>query len=483
LFLRTHKSSFLALLDIAIIGGILLAELTSIILAAGQGTRMKSKLPKVLHPLLGRPMLQYIVDAANQVGATRTIVVVGFGGQKVIDTLGPQQQYVWQNEQKGTGHAVMMARDILSKLTGDLLVLYGDTPLLRAETIKELLDTKKKEQATAAVLTTKLKNPAGFGRIIRDETDNIVAIIEDKDATAAQKQISEVNTGVYCFDIVHLLRTLSEINPGNAQGEYYLTDVMKIFVQNGLKISGFITDAAEEVMGPNDRIQLANTESFLKQTINQKWISQGVTIQDPLFTYIGPDVVIGQDTTILPGTFLMGKTSIGENCTVGPHTRIVDSKIEDHTSIQFSQVIESHLGPENIVGPYAYIRPGTVCAANVKIGDFVEIKNSQIGTGTKVPHLSYLGDSEVGGGVNIGCGTITCNYDGVHKYHTVIKDGAFIGSNSNLVAPVIIGEGATVGAGSTITKEVPDKALGIARSKQEIKHEWRSPRDKAGKGK
>ncbi len=457
-----------------------MAALTSIILAAGQGTRMKSKLPKVLHPLLGRPMLQYIVDAANKVGASRTIVVVGFEGQQVIDTIGPKLEYVWQKEQKGTGHAVMMARDILSTLTGDLLILYGDTPLLRAETIKDLVDAKRTRQAVAAVLTTEVKNAAGFGRIIRGGDGNITAIVEDKDASPAQKEIKEVNTGVYCFDIPHLLEALSEITPRNAQGEYYLTDVIKIFVEKGLKVTGWVTDAAEEVLGPNDRIQLASTENFLKQAINHQWMSQGVTIEDPLFTYIGPEVQIGRDTAILPGTFLLGKTIIGEGCTIGPHTRVVDSMIGDQTSVQFSQIIETHLGPGNNVGPFAYTRPGTVTAENVKIGDFVEIKNSRIGNKTKVPHLSYIGDSQVGAGVNIGCGTITCNYDGVHKHQTVIQDDVFIGSNTNLVAPVIVGEGATVGAGSTITKEVPAKALAIARSRQENLKEWRSPKNKKG---
>lgn len=457
-----------------------MAALTSIILAAGQGTRMKSKLPKVLHPLLGRPMLQYIVDAANKVGSSRTIVVVGFEGQQVIDTIGPKLEYVWQKEQKGTGHAVMMARNILSTLTGDLLILYGDTPLLRAETIKDLVDAKRTSQAVAAVLTTEVKNAAGFGRIIRGGDGNITAIVEDKDASPAQKEIKEVNTGVYCFDIPHLLEALSDITPRNAQGEYYLTDVIKIFVEKGLKVTGWVTDAAEEVMGPNDRIQLASTENFLKQAINHQWMSQGVTIEDPSFTYIGPEVQIGRDTAILPGTFLLGKTIIGEGCTIGPHTRVVDSIIGDQTSVQFSQIIETHLGPGNNVGPFAYTRPGTVTADNVKIGDFVEIKNSRIGNKTKVPHLSYIGDSQVGAGVNIGCGTITCNYDGVHKHQTVIQDDVFIGSNTNLVAPVTVGEGATVGAGSTITKEVPAKALAIARSRQDNLKEWRSPRNKKG---
>ncbi|HBE77019.1 MAG TPA: bifunctional UDP-N-acetylglucosamine diphosphorylase/glucosamine-1-phosphate N-acetyltransferase GlmU [Firmicutes bacterium] len=469
-----------------------MAELTSIILAAGQGTRMNSSLPKVLHPLLGRPMLQYIVDASIKVGSSRTIVVVGFEGQQVIDTidqghgLGQGQaqaqahdlQYVWQKQQLGTGHAVMMAQEILSKVDGDLLVLYGDTPLLRAETIQELLKTKRTQQAAAAVLTTQLVEPKGFGRIIRNSAGTIQGIIEEKDASTEERKITEVNTGVYCFEIPLLLKALHEITPRNAQGEYYLTDVIKVMAGKGLRVIGVVTAAAEEVMGPNDRIQLAQTENFLKQAINQRWMSSGVTIQDPSFTYIGPEVEIGRDTTVLPGTFLQGKTIIGEHCIIGPHTKIIDSVIEHHTTVQFSQIVQAHLGPENNVGPYTYVRPGTVSAAKVKIGDFVEIKNCQIGIGTKVPHLTYLGDSELGAGVNIGAGTITCNYDGVSKHRTVIKDGAFIGSNANLVAPVTIGEKATIGAGSTITKEVPDNALAVARSKQEVKTGWRSPRER-----
>lgn len=456
-------------------------ELTSLILAAGQGTRMKSRFPKVLHPLLGRPMLQYVVDAAFGAGSSKVIVVVGFEGQQVIDSIGEGLQYIWQREQLGTGHAVMMAQETLAGLSGDLLVLYGDTPLLRVETIEQLVALKRSRQGAAAVLTTKMADPAGYGRIIRDASGNITAIVEDKDANAGQKAITEVNTGVYCFEIKLLLEALKEITPRNAQGEYYLTDVFKVFVQKGLQVAGLLINDAEEVMGPNDRVQLANTESFLKQAINQKWMRQGVSIEDPAFTYIGPEVTIGRDTTILPGTFLLGKTIIGENCTIGPHTRIIDSSIGAGTTVQFSQIIEAELGDGNNIGPYAYLRPGTKSAEKVKIGDFVEIKNAQIGKGSKVPHLTYLGDTEVGSGVNIGAGTITCNYDGVNKFRTIIKDGAFIGSNANLVAPVAIGTGATVGAGSTITKDVPDKALAIARSKQELKLDWKSPRERAGK--
>ncbi len=451
-------------------------QLAAIILAAGQGTRMKSKFPKVIHPLLGKPMLAYAVETAKQSGAEPVFVVVGFGKEKVIATMGSELQYVWQQEQLGTGHAVKIARQQLLPLAGELLVLYGDTPLLQAETIGELLELKHREAAAAAILTIEMKNPAGYGRMIRNSAGNIVGIIEDKDASSEQKAITEVNTGVYCFDVETLLETLEEIEPRNAQGEYYLTDVFKILVDRGLKVVGYKTEAAEEVMGPNDRVQLARTEGYLKRSINEHWMREGVTLTDPDHTYIGPDVQIGRDTTILPGTMLYGKTIIGEDCVIGPNCRIEDSVIADQTVIQFSQVLQAKLGAANQVGPFAYIRPGTETAANVKVGDFVELKNTQIGVGSKVPHLTYLGDTEVGTGVNIGAGTITCNYDGVNKHHTVIGDNAFIGSNANLVAPVTIGAGATIAAGSTITKAVPKGALGLARSKQENKANWRTLR-------
>ncbi len=458
-----------------------MAELTSIILAAGQGSRMKSKYPKVLHQILGRPMLQYVIDAANEADSAQVLVVVGFEGQQVIDAIGQDIQYIWQTEQRGTGHAVMMAEDVLKGISGDLLVLYGDTPLLKADTLKQLVRTKRESKAAAAVLTTELANPSGYGRILRNDAGNIIGIIEDKDASAVEKAINEVNTGVYCFEISILLQTLKKITPHNAQGEYYLTDVIKILAEEGSKIAGLITNEADEVMGPNDRIQLAGTENYLKTAINQKWMKAAVSIVDPSFTYIGPEVEIGRDTIIHPGTFLSGKTKVGENCSIGPHTKIIDSTIGSDSSIQFSLISGAQIGEANNIGPYAYIRPGTVSDEKVKFGDFVEVKNCRIAKGSKVPHLTYLGDTEVGAGVNIGAGTITCNYDGIKKHKTVIKDGAFIGSNANLVAPVVIGERATVGAGSTITKEVPDKALAIARSKQEVLTNWVSPRERAKK--
>lgn len=458
-----------------------MSRCASIILAAGQGTRMKSKKPKVLQELLGKPMVEYVVEAAETAGSDPIVVVVGFGGDQVVETLGDRVKYVWQREQLGTGHAVMMAKEYLTGFDGDVLILYGDTPLLNAETMTALMEARHKNGAAAAVLIARLKDPGSYGRIIRDAQGNVCGIIEAKDATPEQKLICEVNTGIYAFEAGPLLKALERITPVNAQGEYYLTDVIKIMVDDGLKVAGMAIDATEEMMGPNDRVQLAQTEAYLRQQINRKWMLEGVTIVDPATTYIGTQVIIGRDTTIYPGTFLNGKTVIGEDCVIGPYTRIIDSTIGNGTEIQFSQIVGATIGPENQVGPYAYIRPGTVSDASVKFGDFVEVKNCRIASGSKVPHLTYLGDADVGANVNIGAGTITCNYDGVNKHRTVIKDNVFVGSNANLVAPVTVGAGATIAAGSTITHDVPDGALAVARSRQEIKTHWRSPKDRLKK--
>lgn len=337
-------------------------NLNAIVLAAGQGTRMKSAHPKVLHKILGQPMLRYVVESAKQAGAGSVLVVVGFEGEQVIQTLGTDYQYVWQREQLGTGHAVLMAEPVLKKMEGDLLVLYGDTPLLEPETIKGLVAERSNRGAVASILTTKLNDPSGYGRILRDNQENINGIIEDKDASLEQKAIEEVNTGVYCFEIKSLLKALKLLSPSNAQGEYYLTDVFKIFVEQGLPIAGVTTDQAEQVMGPNDRVQLGSTENTLKLKINESLMKQGITISDPYFTYIAPQVKIGRDTVVLPGTFIMGETIIGENCTIGPHSRICDSIIDSNTEIAYSQIYESHIGPDIVVGPFADIRPGSTIA-------------------------------------------------------------------------------------------------------------------------
>lgn len=447
-------------------------QTAAIILAAGQGTRMKSNTPKVLHKLLGKPMLKYVVDAARTAGADPVMVVVGFGGDQVQTTIGSGVEYIWQKERLGTGHAILIAKEQLAQVSGDLLVLYGDTPLISSETLTALIKIRQAAKAAAAVLTVQLEAGGGYGRIIRDCSGQITGIVEAKDANPAQLAINEVNTGIYCFAVEPLLQVIEELTPANAQGEYYLTDVIKLMVGRGMLVTGMAAGDAAEMMGPNDRLQLAQTERHLKRSINQHWMLEGVTLVDPEFTYIGPDVVIGCDTIIHPGTILQGKTVIGGGCELGPHTSIVDAVIGDKTMVKFSQIIEAEIGQENIVGPYTYIRPGTISAAKVKFGDFVEVKNCQIGTGSKVPHLTYLGDAEVGSGVNIGAGTITCNYDGLNKHRTVIKDRAFVGSNANLVAPVVVGAESTIAAGSTITKEVPDGALAVARNRQEIKLDW-----------
>ncbi len=359
-----------------------MTNLNAIILAAGQGTRMKSAYPKVLHKILGLPMLKYVVDSAEQAGAGSIIIVVGFEGEQVIQSLGPDLQYVWQREQLGTGHAVLMAESVLSVMEGDLLVLYGDTPLLEPETIKELVEAKRNQDAVAAILTTQLTDPSGYGRIIRNQQGNIAGIIEDKDASPEQKGINEVNTGVYCFDIKTLLKAIKLLSPRNAQGEYYLTDVFKIFVDQGLPVVGVLTHQAEQVMGPNDRVQLGATENYLKFKINEALMKQGVTISDPNTAYIGPQVKIGRDSVILPGTFILGNSTVGENCIIGPYSRIIDSVIESNTEIAFSQINGAHIDPDNSVGPFANIRPGTVSDPHMKIEDFVQVKNSQVGSGS-----------------------------------------------------------------------------------------------------
>ncbi len=336
-----------------------MTNLNAIILAAGQGTRMKSAYPKVLHKILDQSMLKYVVESAQQAGAGSISVIVGFEGEQVIQSLGPDFQYVWQREQLGTGHAVLMAESLLAGMEGDLLVLYGDTPLLEPETIKDLVEAKHNQGAVAAILTTQLNEPSGYGRIIRNPQGGISGIVEDKDASPEQKGIREVNTGVYCFEVQSLLKALKLLSPRNAQGEYYLTDVFKIFVDQNLPVTGVLTHQAEQVMGPNDRVQLSFTENYLKMKINEGLMKQGVTIIDPHFTYIGPQVKVGRDSIILPGTFLLGNTKVGENCRIGPHTRIKDSVIENNTEISFSQISGARIGPDNTVGPFACIHPET----------------------------------------------------------------------------------------------------------------------------
>lgn len=446
----------------------------AVILAAGKGTRMKSKLYKVLHPVCGRPMVQYVVDAAKKLNPTKTILVVGQGAEQVQEQLGPQISYVLQEEQLGTGHAVMVTKEELKERTGTTLILCGDTPLIRPETLEALVASHKKSKSSVTILTTKMNSPQGYGRIMRNKQGQVLKIVEQKDATEEEQQIQEVNTGVYCFDNQKLVSILDKITNQNTQGEYYITDCIELLEQQGEEVSAFLTHDSEETLGVNDRIALAEAERLMKKRINHEHMSQGVTIIDPENTYIGPEVVIGQDTVINPGTFLSGSTQIGEDCVIGPNTELRHCVMGDRCTVQYSLATECKVGNDTSIGPYAYIRPGSEIGSHCKIGDFVEVKNSKIEDGAKVPHLSYVGDADIGAGVNMGCGSITVNYDGKTKHRTVVEEGSFIGSNVNLIAPVTIGKGSFVAAGSTINRSMPAESFAIARGRQVTKENYAS---------
>lgn len=447
-------------------------ELAAVILAAGKGTRMKSDLPKVLHPVGGKPMLGHVLDAVAQAGATQRIVVAGFGARQVIDFVGNDARVVLQEKQLGTAHALLQAEDELKDFSGDLLVVCGDTPLLRGSTLANLARHHRETGAAATLLTAEMADPTGYGRVIRAANGNVARIVEQKDASPEELQVKEINTGVYCFKVPGLFAALKEISPANAQGEYYLTDIIGIFTQRGMNVQAVALADAQEVQGINDRIQLSRAAAVLRRRTLDDLMASGVTIVDPNNTYIDQGVKIGRDSTILPFTFLLGNTEVGSGCTIGPGSKITDCMIGEQVEIQYSVAIASRIGSGAVVGPYAYIRPGTVVGEQVKIGDFVEIKKSTIGKGSKIPHLSYVGDAVIGEKVNVGAGTITCNYDGKNKYQTILEDNAFIGSNTNLVAPVKVGQGAVVAAGSTITKDVPPNALGVARERQTNVEDW-----------
>lgn len=444
---------------------------TAIVLAAGQGTRMKSKIPKVLHKVAGKPMLGHVLDALTSAGIERKIVILGHEAQLIKEWLPAEVETVYQREQLGTGHAVLQAKELLKDTTGNVLVVCGDTPLLQASTLKSLLETHIKTEAKATILTADIPNPYGYGRIIR-ENNKVKSIVEEKDATIEEKTVTEINTGSYCFDAVFLNNYLEKITNDNTQGEYYLTDLIKLAVRDNLKVETFILEDIKESLGINNRVQLAEAERIFRTRVLENLMLAGVTIIDPNSTYIESMVDIGRDTIIYPGTILEGQTSIGEDCVIGPGVRISDSSIGNNCHIQNAVLLECKVNNACKIGPFAYLRPGAVLEDGVKIGDFVEVKKSVIGQGSKVPHLSYIGDAFLGQKVNIGCGTITCNYDGKNKHITRIEDGAFIGSNTNLVAPVTVGKNAVVGAGSTINKDVPQNALGIARERQKNIPNW-----------
>jgi len=451
-----------------------MAKRFAVVLAAGQGTRMKSKLYKVLHPVMGRPMVQHVITQLKQVQIDEMVTIVGYGAEKVIKEIGNVSEFVTQKEQLGTGHAVQQAETLLLDKNGTTIVVCGDTPLITGETYQALFDHHEKEEAKATILTAKAPDPTGYGRVIRNEGKQVERIVEHKDANHDELLIDEINTGTYCFDNQALFEALKEVSNDNAQGEYYLPDVIEILRNKSEKVSAFLTNDFEETIGINDRVVLAQAEKIMKKRINLEHMRNGVTIIDPDNTYIGPDVQIGQDVTIYPGSIIRGETTIDEDAQIGPHTEISDCVIGKSAVIQQSVLMDSKVGNEVTVGPYAYIRPETVIGHQAKIGHFVELKKSTIGEESKVPHLSYIGDTEIGRNVNVGCGTITVNFDGKDKHKTKIEDDAFIGCNTNLVAPVSIGENAIIAAGSTITKNVPGNALSIARARQTNKEGYAS---------
>ncbi|MGL5123022.1 MAG: bifunctional UDP-N-acetylglucosamine diphosphorylase/glucosamine-1-phosphate N-acetyltransferase GlmU [Fusobacteriaceae bacterium] len=446
-------------------------KLKSLILAAGKGTRMKSELPKVIHSVNGVPMVKKIMDTLDELKVQENILILGHKKEEVLDIVG-DVTYVVQKEQLGTGHAIMMAEPKLKNYDGDILVVCGDTPLLKVETLKKMYEFHVKSEATTTLLTSMYENPFGYGRILK-ENGKISSIIEEKEASEKEKKIQEINAGVYCFNSKELWKTLKKVENKNEKGEYYLTDVISIQVKEQKKVEIFLLEDNLEVLGINSKIELAQASKILRERKNNKLLEEGVILIDPSNTYIEECVEIGRDTIIYPGTLIQGKTIVGKNCIILGNTRIINCEIGDSVKIENSVLEESIVEKFVTIGPYAHLRPKTHLKEKVHVGNFVEIKKSTLEKGVKVGHLTYLGDAIIGDNTNIGAGTITCNYDGKNKFKTIIGKETFIGSNTMLVAPVIIEDKGVTAAGSVITKDVPSKALAVARSKQTIKLNWR----------
>ncbi|MDF2556796.1 MAG: UDP-N-acetylglucosamine diphosphorylase/glucosamine-phosphate N-acetyltransferase [Bacillales bacterium] len=444
----------------------------SVVLAAGQGTRMKSSLYKVLHQVCGKSMVEHVVDHLSTLDIEKTVTIVGHGADAVRNVLGERSHYALQEKQLGTGHAVMQAESILGGCVGTTIVICGDTPLITPETLETLIKKHKELNAKATILTAIAPDPTGYGRIIRNAEGTVNKIVEHKDCNEAEILIKEINTGTFCFDNELLFEALKNVTNENSQGEYYLTDVIELLRKQGEIVAAYCSPYFEETLGINDRIALAQAEKSMQRRINEKHMKNGVTIIDPSNTYIHVGVTIGKDTAVYPGCVITGNTAIGEECTIGPNSEIHECRIGNKTDIKHSAIYESEIGDEVNVGPFAHIRPNSKLSNKVKIGNFVEVKKSSIDCNSKVNHLSYIGDAKIGSDVNVGCGTITVNYDGKNKHVTTIEDNSFIGCNSNLVAPVTVGKGAYVAAGSTITKDVPSEALAVARAQQVIKENY-----------
>ena len=438
----------------------------AVILAAGKGTRMKSELPKVLHKVAGKALVSYVIEACRDAGIQKPLLVVGHGSAAIRESVGDAVSYCEQSQQLGTGHALMCALPFIEDKKGMLLVMCGDAPLIEGSTLKNLCKYFYESGAVCTVLSADMKNPYGYGRIFRDGTGKVLGIIEEKDATPNQRKITEINTGTYCFDLAALRSVINELDTNNAQGEYYLTQALELLIKRGYKVNALICQDSSAALGVNDRMQQAEAEKILRKRILKKVMQDGATVIDPKSTYIDAGVKIGNDTVIRPNTHLRGETVIGNNCVIGPDCEIIDSFIGDDSLVRYAVLDNARCGANANIGPYTYLRPGTQLDNKVKVGGFCELKNTKVGEGSKIPHLSYMGDAEIGSGVNIGCGSITCNYDGENKYKTQIGDRAFVGSNVNMVAPVNICADSYIAAGSTVTEDVPEKALAIARSRQ-----------------
>jgi bifunctional UDP-N-acetylglucosamine pyrophosphorylase / glucosamine-1-phosphate N-acetyltransferase len=445
------------------------------VLAAGEGTRMKSRIPKVLHRLCGRSMLGHVLAAVGELDPRRTVIVAGHGREQVsaeAARCAPDVSVVVQDHQAGTGHAVRMVIEALGIMPGIVLVTYGDMPLLRAGTLAALVREHAAAGNAVTVLTARSPDPAGYGRIVRDDRGSLAEIVEEADATPAQRAIDEINSGCYAFDGMLLADAVKRVATSNAQGQEYLTDVVAILRGDGHLAGAVLAADPGEIQGVNDRVQLAQVRRALNDRLLEAWMRAGVTIMDPASTWIDSDVTLEQDAEILPGTHLEGRTAIGPGARIGPHCLLTDTSVGPDASVSFTVAVQAEIGPEATVGPYAYLRPGTRIGAGAHIGCHVELKNSVVGAGAKVPHLSYVGDADIGERANIGAATIFANYDGTAKHHTTVGTRAFVGSDTVLVAPVTVGDGAYTAAGSVITEDVPPGALAVARGRQHNSEGW-----------
>lgn len=444
-------------------------KLAAVVLAAGQGTRMKSQIPKVLHPIAGKPMVNWVLETVSETGAEPIVLVIGHGADQVRQSVGTRAMFVEQTEQRGTGHAVLQARDTLRGKADTILVTYGDMPLLKPTTLQPLVARHAATRATITMLTLIADDSMAFGRIVRDADQRVIGIVEEADATPAQLAIKELNCGVYCFDAEWLWSHLDQLKPSGKKSEYYLTDLVAIAVSERCAIETIVSRDVDEMIGVNTRVQLAQAEKIIRTRINEMWMLAGVTLTDPATTYIDATVEIGPDTIIEPNTYLRGKTKIGANCQIGPNTIIRDSQIGDECKILSSDLTQAIVEDRVQMGPFARLRPGAHLARGVKVGNFGEVKNSYVGEESHIGHFSYIGDTQMGKRVNVGAGTITCNYDGKRKHRTVIGDDVFIGSDTMLVAPITIGDRARTGAGSVVTKDVPPDSLAVGQPARVIR--------------